>query len=176
MDEVLTARHAALGACFCACLDIDQIKFIIVTLLQRRCGWQGSGYWIPLLGRRTWASYQVTVATMVSKKSGRPPYYKPKTFHIYSFNIFHVSWKLHFRVHALVNGIERMLKKLITGFAGRYVEYEGLTMATVRGAGHTVPQDKPAEALVLIKSFLSDTQLPAKNNWGLLPEWYMLNK
>ncbi|XP_066316318.1 serine carboxypeptidase-like 26 [Miscanthus floridulus] len=48
--------------------------------------------------------------------------------------------------------------------AGRYVEYEGLTMATVRGAGHTVPQDKPAEALVLIKSFLSDTQLPAKNN------------
>ncbi|CAD6231490.1 unnamed protein product [Miscanthus lutarioriparius] len=48
--------------------------------------------------------------------------------------------------------------------AGRYVEYEGLTMATVRGAGHTVPQDKPAEALVLIESFLSDTQLPAKNN------------
>ena len=64
----------------------------------------------------------------------------------------------------MVIGIERMLKKLITGFAGRYVEYEGLTMATVRGAGHTVPQDKPAEALVLIKSFLSDTQLPAKNN------------
>lgn len=48
--------------------------------------------------------------------------------------------------------------------AGRYVEYEGLTMATVRGAGHAVPQDKPAEALVLIKAFLSGTQLPAKNN------------
>ncbi|WVZ71271.1 hypothetical protein U9M48_019877 [Paspalum notatum var. saurae] len=48
--------------------------------------------------------------------------------------------------------------------AGRYVEYEGLTMATVRGAGHTVPQDKPAEALVLINSFLSDRQLPTKDN------------
>ncbi|RLM93374.1 serine carboxypeptidase-like 33 isoform X1 [Panicum miliaceum] len=47
--------------------------------------------------------------------------------------------------------------------AGRYVEYEGLTMATVRGAGHTVPQDKPAEALVLINSFLSDRQLPTKD-------------
>ncbi|KAF8692522.1 hypothetical protein HU200_039623 [Digitaria exilis] len=47
--------------------------------------------------------------------------------------------------------------------AGSYVEYEGLTMATVRGAGHDVPQDKPAEALVLINSFLSDRQLPTKN-------------
>ncbi|CAO2173786.1 unnamed protein product [Urochloa humidicola] len=47
--------------------------------------------------------------------------------------------------------------------AGRYVEYEGLTMATVRGAGHTVPQDKPAEAFVLINSFLSDQQLPTKD-------------
>ncbi|KAL6626237.1 hypothetical protein ACP70R_029963 [Stipagrostis hirtigluma subsp. patula] len=48
--------------------------------------------------------------------------------------------------------------------AGRYVEYEGLTMATVRGAGHAVPQDKPAEALVLINSFISDRRLPTKNN------------
>jgi len=48
------------------------------TLLQRRCGWQGSIYRIPLLGRRNWPSYQVTVATMVSKKSGWPGYYKPK--------------------------------------------------------------------------------------------------
>jgi serine carboxypeptidase-like clade II len=36
-------------------------------------------------------------------------------------------------------------------------------MATVRGAGHTVPQDKPAEALVLINSFLSDRKLPTKD-------------
>ncbi|XP_062209921.1 serine carboxypeptidase-like 26 isoform X2 [Phragmites australis] len=48
--------------------------------------------------------------------------------------------------------------------AGRFVEYEGLTMATVRGAGHDVPQDKPEEALVIITSFLSDRQLPTKNN------------
>jgi hypothetical protein len=30
-----------------------------------------------------------------------------------------------------------------------------------------VPQDKPAEALVLISSFLSDRQLPTENNWWL---------
>ncbi|RLM91417.1 serine carboxypeptidase-like 33 isoform X1 [Panicum miliaceum] len=48
--------------------------------------------------------------------------------------------------------------------AGRFIEYEGLTLATVRGAGHDVPQDKPAEALALISSFLLDRQLPTKNN------------
>ncbi|KAK3164306.1 hypothetical protein QOZ80_1AG0015610 [Eleusine coracana subsp. coracana] len=47
--------------------------------------------------------------------------------------------------------------------AGRFVEYEGLTMATVRGAGHDVPQDKPAEALVIISSFFSGRQLPTRN-------------
>uniref|UniRef100_A0ACD5YXR1 Uncharacterized protein n=1 Tax=Avena sativa TaxID=4498 RepID=A0ACD5YXR1_AVESA len=48
--------------------------------------------------------------------------------------------------------------------AGRFVEYEGLTMATVRGAGHAVPQDKPAESLVVISSFLSGGQLPTRSN------------
>ncbi|XP_066316317.1 serine carboxypeptidase-like 26 [Miscanthus floridulus] len=48
--------------------------------------------------------------------------------------------------------------------AGRFVEYEGLTLLTVRGGGHDVPQDKPAEALVLISSFLSDRKLPTENN------------
>ncbi|CAL4956909.1 unnamed protein product [Urochloa decumbens] len=48
--------------------------------------------------------------------------------------------------------------------AGRFIEYEGLTLATVRGAGHDVPQDKPAEALVLISSFLSDRQPPRRDS------------
>jgi len=29
---------------------------------------------------------------------------------------------------------------------GRIVEYEGLAYATVRGAGHMVPHNKPSEA------------------------------
>ncbi|KMZ68387.1 Serine carboxypeptidase-like 33 [Zostera marina] len=44
--------------------------------------------------------------------------------------------------------------------AGRFVEYEGLTMATVRGAGHLVPLNKPREALRLINTYLSNQKLP----------------
>lgn len=43
---------------------------------------------------------------------------------------------------------------------GRIVEYEGLTLVTVRGAGHLVPLNKPSEALALIHSFLSGENLP----------------
>ncbi|XP_042497251.1 serine carboxypeptidase-like 25 [Macadamia integrifolia] len=38
--------------------------------------------------------------------------------------------------------------------------YEGLTFATVRGAGHEVPVLKPKASLQLLKSFLSGTPLP----------------
>ncbi|RWR76410.1 serine carboxypeptidase-like protein 33 [Cinnamomum micranthum f. kanehirae] len=43
---------------------------------------------------------------------------------------------------------------------GRFVEYEGLTLVTVRGAGHLVPLNKPSEALLLINSFLLGLDLP----------------
>ncbi|XP_073008342.1 serine carboxypeptidase-like 26 [Typha latifolia] len=43
--------------------------------------------------------------------------------------------------------------------AGRFVEYEGLTMVTIRGAGHLVPLNKPEEALVMVNSFLLGKQL-----------------
>ncbi|XP_039836694.1 serine carboxypeptidase-like 26 isoform X2 [Panicum virgatum] len=43
---------------------------------------------------------------------------------------------------------------------GRFVEYHGLSMVTVRGAGHLVPLNKPAEALTLINAFLRGEQLP----------------
>lgn len=45
---------------------------------------------------------------------------------------------------------------------GRLVEYEGLTLVTVRGAGHLVPLNKPSEALALIHSFLTGEDLPAR--------------
>ncbi|XP_056694825.1 serine carboxypeptidase-like 33 [Spinacia oleracea] len=45
---------------------------------------------------------------------------------------------------------------------GRLVEYEGLTMVTVRGAGHLVPLNKPSEALALFHSFLTGQDLPPK--------------
>lgn len=43
---------------------------------------------------------------------------------------------------------------------GRFVEYQGLTMVTIRGAGHLVPLNKPEEALVLIRTYLMGQQLP----------------
>ncbi|XP_062178132.1 serine carboxypeptidase-like 33 isoform X2 [Alnus glutinosa] len=43
---------------------------------------------------------------------------------------------------------------------GRIVEYEGVTLVTVKGAGHLVPLNKPSEALSLIHSFLSGQPLP----------------
>ncbi|KAK1664671.1 hypothetical protein QYE76_052830 [Lolium multiflorum] len=44
--------------------------------------------------------------------------------------------------------------------AGRFVEYHGMTMVTIRGAGHLVPLNKPAEGLTLIDTFLLGKQLP----------------
>lgn len=43
---------------------------------------------------------------------------------------------------------------------GRFVEYQGMTMVTVRGAGHLVPLNKPQEALVLINAFLMGQRMP----------------
>ncbi|CAM0149711.1 unnamed protein product [Urochloa decumbens] len=44
--------------------------------------------------------------------------------------------------------------------AGRFVEYHGMTMVTIRGAGHLVPLNKPVEGLALIDTFLLGKQLP----------------
>ncbi|CAL4895584.1 unnamed protein product [Urochloa decumbens] len=44
--------------------------------------------------------------------------------------------------------------------AGRFVEYHGMSMVTVRGAGHLVPLNKPAAGLMLISTFLHGEQLP----------------
>ncbi|XP_022730597.1 serine carboxypeptidase II-3-like [Durio zibethinus] len=44
---------------------------------------------------------------------------------------------------------------------GYVVEYEGLKLATVRGAGHLVPSYQPERALTLISSFLQGTLPPS---------------
>ncbi|XWS52745.1 hypothetical protein CRYUN_Cryun11dG0098500 [Craigia yunnanensis] len=44
---------------------------------------------------------------------------------------------------------------------GYVVGYEGLTLATVRGAGHLVPSYQPERALTLISSFLQGTLPPS---------------
>lgn len=38
--------------------------------------------------------------------------------------------------------------------------YDGLTFATVRGAGHEVPLIQPQRAVTLFRSFLSGKHLP----------------
>ncbi|KAM5548223.1 serine carboxypeptidase 24 [Rosa sericea] len=50
------------------------------------------------------------------------------------------------------------------GQVGGWTEvYNGLTFATIRGAGHEVPQHKPKRAFVLFQSFLAGKQLPRPN-------------
>jgi serine carboxypeptidase-like clade 2 len=44
---------------------------------------------------------------------------------------------------------------------GYTVIYKGLTFATVRGAGHEVPEFQPSRALTLFKSFLEGKPLPS---------------
>ncbi|XP_057953390.1 serine carboxypeptidase 1-like [Malania oleifera] len=46
---------------------------------------------------------------------------------------------------------------------GYVVQYKGLTLATVRGAGHMVPTDQPERALTMISSFLRGHLLPSSS-------------
>ena len=50
--------------------------------------------------------------------------------------------------------VDRSLNEDCVQVAGFVQHYEGLSYATVKGAGHMVGQAKPAEALSLIDSFL----------------------
>ncbi|XP_024528700.1 serine carboxypeptidase 24 isoform X2 [Selaginella moellendorffii] len=52
----------------------------------------------------------------------------------------------------------------IAYLGGRAEVYDSLTFASVRGAGHQVPRDKPGEALFLFKHFIAGTQLPPAND------------
>lgn len=59
-------------------------------------------------------------------------------------------------------GVERKWAPWLTAdhqVAGYAVHYRGLVYATVRGAGHMVPQTKPAEALAMLERFLTAFKL-----------------
>ena len=43
--------------------------------------------------------------------------------------------------------------------AGYSVEYEGLTYATVKGAGHMVPETNPREAFAMFQRFIGGQSL-----------------
>ncbi len=57
---------------------------------------------------------------------------------------------------------------MVTGqtTAGMVWELDGMTLATVRGAGHMVPSDKPAEALEILNVFLG------RSSWKY-PDYYV---
>ncbi|XP_051130779.1 serine carboxypeptidase-like 27 [Andrographis paniculata] len=48
--------------------------------------------------------------------------------------------------------------------AGWSQVYEGLTLVTVRGAGHEVPLHRPRQALILFRSFLDNVTMPPKSS------------
>lgn len=48
---------------------------------------------------------------------------------------------------------------------GMVWKLKGLTFASVKGAGHMVPKDKPKEAYVLFNAFINNQDLPYNSNW-----------
>jgi len=44
--------------------------------------------------------------------------------------------------------------------AGYTVEYQGLTFASVRNAGHMVPETQPSRALLMLNSFIFNGHMP----------------
>lgn len=57
--------------------------------------------------------------------------------------------------------IIRVIRATVVEQVGGWTEvYDGLTFATVRGAGHEVPLFQPHRAFVLFKSFLAGKELP----------------
>ncbi|GIL92089.1 hypothetical protein Vretifemale_19576, partial [Volvox reticuliferus] len=52
-----------------------------------------------------------------------------------------------------------MLHGQIAGFTARFDAGAGLRFATVKGAGHMVPQSKPLQALHLLRTFIYDEEL-----------------
>jgi len=54
--------------------------------------------------------------------------------------------------------------------------YEGLTLVTVRGAGHEVPLHKPRQGFTLFKSFLENKNMPLPIDSKLSGPTQSLNK
>jgi len=46
--------------------------------------------------------------------------------------------------------------------AGSFIQYQGLTHLTFRGAGHLFPLNKGSEALSMIQAYLQNKDLPIK--------------
>lgn len=59
--------------------------------------------------------------------------------------------------------IYELKSQLIEQVGGWTEVYEGLTFATVRGAGHEVPLFQPMRAFLLFRSFLGGKQLPSSS-------------
>lgn len=119
-------------------------------LLQWRHRRQSSGDWIKILCWSTASSSQVPVAALVPQPSGPQP----------SASAMNDSFDRNgwWMTDSVWPNTWELCSWLQVG--GRFVEYQGLTMVTVRGAGHLVPLNKPQEALVLINSYLRNQQLP----------------
>lgn len=127
------------------CISTGQMfKHLFMLTVEEKNGWAiiGSRYCVEALG-------------LPVKSPWRSWFHNKQVPSSFSCKInLHVIWIFVY--------IYLYIKLEIENFqvGGRIVEYEGLTLVTVRGAGHLVPLNKPSEALALIHSFLSDEPLP----------------
>lgn len=70
----------------------------------------------------------------------------------------------------------RILSFMYEEVGGWSQVYEGLTLVTVRGAGHEVPLHKPRQGFTLFKSFLENKNMPLPIDSKLSGPTQSLNK
>ena len=114
------------------------IDFLLNDLLQWGYGFCRSGDRNPIFLGPPQPQNQGSLVPVVLRSGGN--FTGTADFWLYGRNPFLTEW------HEQVGGWTEI--------------YEGLTFATVRGAGHEVPLFQPKRALQLFKSFLAGTLLP----------------
>lgn len=149
------------------------VKHLILNFLindfQWRCGLRGACNSNKIFHFTAEINYKSSMVSMVCQKSGQ---FSPLSISLDCFSMWTSKYEIK-------NEKQKEIKKSKTMIIGDWFEckisksfwvlmkvggwtevYEGLTFATVRGAGHEVPLFKPRAALQLFKSFIKGEPLP----------------
>lgn len=106
---------------------------------------------VPVLSTR----YSLSSLSLSVTKSWRPWYHENEVIKSWK-QISLIFWQKNFMLLMFL-----MLCFDLEQVSGWFEEYEGLTFATFRGAGHAVPCFKPSNSLAFFTSFLNGESPPS---------------